>query len=191
MATWLLALIQIAQQVVDTMVVWTYVDEVLVNHKIQHVEKVVVQLDLPRVNFLYVNLWRIPKLLDKLKCEYEVKITSWLVRSQSTLVHGQTKGKHRFTRLTIARAWGKVVFGGRCFDYALTNLLFGLCKPMWVIELLINRPNPISELQHALLPPKCCELGNAPQFFILSMSPLDSKLSPSRSLGCVNGYINW
>ncbi len=30
----------------------------------------------------------------------------------------------------------------RCPDYALINLLFGLCKSVWVIELLVNLPSP-------------------------------------------------
>jgi hypothetical protein len=30
----------------------------------------------------------------------------------------------------------------KCSNYALTNLLFGLCKFMWIIELLVILPNP-------------------------------------------------
>jgi len=30
----------------------------------------------------------------------------------------------------------------KCSNYALTNLLFGLCRCMWVIELLVNLPSP-------------------------------------------------
>jgi hypothetical protein len=70
-----------------------------------------------------------------------------------------------------------------CSNFALTNLLFGLWRFVWMIELLVNLLSPISELQHALLPPKCCELGNAPQFFLPLFSPLDSQLNPLRSLG--------
>jgi hypothetical protein len=36
----------------------------------------------------------------------------------------------------------------KCSNYALTNLLFGLRRSMWVNELLVNFPNPIPELQH-------------------------------------------
>jgi hypothetical protein len=72
----------------------------------------------------------------------------------------------------------------KCSNYALTNLLFGLCRSMWVNNFLVNVFNPIPELQHALLPPKCYEPGNAPQLLLLPVfSPLDLKLSPSRSLG--------
>ncbi len=34
----------------------------------------------------------------------------------------------------------------KCFNYALTNLLFGLCRSMWVIDLLVNLLSPIPEL---------------------------------------------
>jgi hypothetical protein len=64
----------------------------------------------------------------------------------------------------------------KCSNYALTNLLFGLCRSVWVIELLVNLLNPILELQHTPLPPKCYKLRNVPQLFFLS-------LSSSRSLG--------
>ncbi len=72
----------------------------------------------------------------------------------------------------------------KCSNYALINLLFSLCKSMWIIDPLITHPNPISELQHAPLLIKCYEPKSAPQFFLLPMfPPLDSQLSPSKSLG--------
>jgi hypothetical protein len=30
----------------------------------------------------------------------------------------------------------------KCFNYAITNLLFGLCRFMWIIDLLVIHPNP-------------------------------------------------
>jgi hypothetical protein len=30
----------------------------------------------------------------------------------------------------------------KCSNYALTNLLFGLCRSMWIIDLLVTLPNP-------------------------------------------------
>jgi hypothetical protein len=67
-----------------------------------------------------------------------------------------------------------IVHALKCSKYALTNLLFGSCRSVWVIKFLVNLLNPILELQHAPLPPKCCELGNAPWLLILPMSsPLD------------------
>jgi hypothetical protein len=76
-----------------------------------------------------------------------------------------------------------LVCAPKCSNYTLTNL-FGLCRPMWIIELLNNLLSPILELQYTALPPKCYKLGSSPQFFLPSLSsPLDSQLSPSRSLG--------
>jgi hypothetical protein len=41
----------------------------------------------------------------------------------------------------------------RCFSCTLTNLLFGLCRSVWVIDLLINLPNPHPEaLAHPSTP---------------------------------------
>jgi len=82
----------------------------------------------------------------------------------------------------VAQVWAVVslvsswlIHASRCSNYALTNLLFSLCKFVWVIELLVNLPNPIPELQDALLPPKCCEPRSEPQLLFLSMSsPLGS-----------------
>jgi len=34
----------------------------------------------------------------------------------------------------------------KCSNYTLTNLLFGLCNSVWVIELLLNFLNPIPEI---------------------------------------------
>jgi hypothetical protein len=57
----------------------------------------------------------------------------------------------------------------------LTNLLFGLCRSVRIIELLVNLLNPIPELQHAPIPLKWCELKNTSQLFLLPLSsPLDS-----------------
>jgi hypothetical protein len=86
----------------------------------------------------------------------------------------------------------------KCSNYALTNL-FSLCRSVWIIELLINFLSPIPKFQHTPLPPKCYEPRNAPQLLLLSLSsPLDSQLSPSRSLGVCqimcgdnNNYIYW
>jgi hypothetical protein len=80
----------------------------------------------------------------------------------------------------------------KCYKYALTNLLFGLCKFVWVIELFVNLLSPILELQHAFLPLKCYKPGSAPQFLLSLSTPLDLQLSPSRSLGvCHNMVISF
>jgi hypothetical protein len=77
-----------------------------------------------------------------------------------------------------------LVCASKCSNYALTNLLFGLCKFVWASELFITLPSPIPEFQHTPLPPKCYELRSVPQLFLLPLfSPLDLQLSPSRNLG--------
>ncbi len=73
-----------------------------------------------------------------------------------------------------------------------TNLLFGLYKSVWVIDLLVNLPSPISKLQHAPLPSKCYEPRSAPQLLLIPLSsPLDSQLSPSKSLGVCHQESNY
>jgi hypothetical protein len=63
----------------------------------------------------------------------------------------------------------------KCSNYALINLLFGLCRFVWVIKLLLKLRSPILEFQHTSLPSKCCEPKSAPQLpFLLLFSPLDS-----------------
>jgi len=39
----------------------------------------------------------------------------------------------------------------KCSNYALSNLLFGLCKSIWIIDLLVTHLVPIPKLQHAPL----------------------------------------
>jgi len=73
------------------------------------------------------------------------------------------------------RVYTWLVHAPKCSTYALTNLLFCLCKFRWVIKLLVNLPSPILELQHAFLPPKCYEPVSMPQVLLLPLSsPLDS-----------------
>jgi hypothetical protein len=55
-------------------------------------------------------------------------------------------------------------------------LLFDLCKSMWGFEVLVNLPSPILELQHAPLPPKCCEPRSVPQLFILLLFSLQTHI---------------
>ena len=50
-------------------------------------------------------------------------------------------------------------------NHALTNLLFGLCMFVWIIDLLVTHPSPHPEVQHALLLLKCYDLGSVPNSF--------------------------
>jgi hypothetical protein len=72
----------------------------------------------------------------------------------------------------------------KCSSYTLINLLFGLCRYVWVVELLVNLPNPDPRaLAHPSNPEVLRAKERAPTFFVLLFSLLDSQLSPSRSLG--------
>jgi hypothetical protein len=64
----------------------------------------------------------------------------------------------------------------KCSNYALTNLLFGLCRYVWVNELLVNLLSPMLELQHAFLPSKCCKPGSAPQLLLLLLALTHSQI---------------
>jgi hypothetical protein len=57
----------------------------------------------------------------------------------------------------------------KCSNYALTNLLFGLCRFVWMIELLVNFPSPHLGALARPLPSKCCEPGSTPQLLLLSL----------------------
>jgi len=41
----------------------------------------------------------------------------------------------------------------KCSNYALTNLLFGLCKSMWIIDTFVTHPNPHPETPARLTTP--------------------------------------
>jgi hypothetical protein len=71
----------------------------------------------------------------------------------------------------------------KCSNFALTNLLFDLCKPVWIIEPLVVRPNPIPELQHFPLPPKCCERRSVPNSFSFCYLHLGLTIESIKELG--------
>jgi hypothetical protein len=62
-----------------------------------------------------------------------------------------------------------LVLAPKCSNYALTKLV------VWFVHVRVNSwclsffLVPILELQHALLPPKCCEPGSVPQLLTISM----------------------
>jgi hypothetical protein len=80
----------------------------------------------------------------------------------------------------------------KCSNYALTNLLFGLCRSVWVSEVLVNPPSPISELQHALLPPKCYEPRAPPNSFSFHCLHLWTwSWIHEGAWGCVNCHFDY
>ncbi len=81
----------------------------------------------------------------------------------------------------------------RVLHYALINLLFGLCKSMWINDMLVICINPIPKLQHAPLPPKCCESRSIPQLLVLPLfSPWIHNRVYQGAWMCVNvHFLNW
>jgi hypothetical protein len=76
----------------------------------------------------------------------------------------------------------------KCSNYALTNLLFDLCKSVWVTDLHVTLLSPILELQHVPLPLKCCEPGSTPQLlFLLRLHLWIRNWVHQGTWGCVNG----
>ncbi len=72
----------------------------------------------------------------------------------------------------------------KCSNYALTNLLFGLCRSMWVIDLLVTIPSPYPGTPAHPFTPKLLrarEHTPIPHSFIVFT--LDSHLNLLKSLG--------
>jgi len=74
-----------------------------------------------------------------------------------------------------------LVLTPKCFNYALTNLLFGLCRPVWINKMIVNLLSPIPEFQHALQNPKVLWAKECPNSLFFRGS--NSHLSLLRSLG--------
>jgi len=63
----------------------------------------------------------------------------------------------------------------KCSSYALTNLLFGLCKSVWVIKLIVNHHSPHPKpLTHPFTLEVLQAKERAYLFFLLLFSSLDS-----------------
>jgi len=146
--------------------------------------------DLISIRSLHVKLWA-PKVMGVLVVGIWDSRTKWHLGVGPMAMHKIYYKREGGGFLQVWPWWVLwvcvclwLVCAPKCYNYALTNLLFGLCRSVWVSEVLVNLPSPISELQHAPPPPKCYELGSTPQLLLLPLSsPLDLQLSPSRSLG--------
>ncbi len=71
----------------------------------------------------------------------------------------------------------------KCSNHTLTNLLFGLCRFVWIIDLLVIHLSPHPRALTRLVPSKCCKLGNVSQLLLPLFSFSDSCLSISRNVG--------
>jgi hypothetical protein len=83
----------------------------------------------------------------------------------------------------------------KCSNYALTNLVFGLCKFVWIIDMFITRLSPHFKAltrpsTHEVLWARECTPTPYPSIIFT----LDSQLNLPRSLGgcvissCINNY---
>ncbi len=77
------------------------------------------------------------------------------------------------------------VRASKCCNYALTNLLFGLCGSVWINEVFVNLPSPILELQHTLLPLKWCEPGSTPNSSFRCLHFWTRSWVHQRTWGCI------
>jgi hypothetical protein len=72
----------------------------------------------------------------------------------------------------------------KCSNYALTNLLFSLCKIVWIIDSLIIFPNPYPRApSHPFTFKMLRAREHIPTPYPFDVFTLDSQLSLSRSLG--------
>ncbi len=74
----------------------------------------------------------------------------------------------------------------KCTNYILTNLLFGLCKCVWIIDSLVIRLSPHPKTLARSPTPEVLRARERTAIHYPSIvSPLDSYLSLSRSFGGV------
>jgi hypothetical protein len=77
-----------------------------------------------------------------------------------------------------------LVHAPKCSNYAPTTLFFGLCRFVWVIELLVNLPKSHPRAPAHPSTPEVQRAKECAQLLLLPLSsPLDLQLSPSRNLG--------
>ncbi len=81
----------------------------------------------------------------------------------------------------------------KCSNYALTNLLFGLCKSMWIIDSLVTHPSPHPGAPAHPFTPKVLQARECtPTLYPSVIFTLDSQLSLSRNLRvCQFGLFKW
>jgi hypothetical protein len=71
----------------------------------------------------------------------------------------------------------------KCSNYALTNLLFGLCRSMRIIGPLVIRPSPHLEAPTHPSTPEVLQIKECTPFFFPLFSLSDFHLNLSRNVG--------
>jgi hypothetical protein len=70
----------------------------------------------------------------------DIWVLAWWLGIENT-IRGKVVASPKFGLWWLLWIRGSFVHQ-KCFNYALTNLLFGLCMFMWVIDLLVTLPSP-------------------------------------------------
>jgi hypothetical protein len=79
----------------------------------------------------------------------------------------------------------------KCSNYALTNLLFGLCKSMWMIKCLSFILVSFWSFSTSLYPKVLRAREHAPTLYFFVVFTSDSPLKLSRSLGSHQWFTFW
>jgi uncharacterized membrane protein len=77
----------------------------------------------------------------------------------------------------------------KCSNSALTNLLFSLCKSVWIIELLVVRFSPIMDLQHGPLPEVLQAKERAPTISPSDVVTFGLTVESLKELGGASMYV--
>jgi hypothetical protein len=78
----------------------------------------------------------------------------------------------------------------KCSNYALTNLLFDLCRSVWIIDPFVTCHNPHPKAPTRPTTPEMLWVKEHTSTFYPSIVfILDSQLSPSRSLGVCHAWL--
>ncbi len=143
-------------------------------------------LDLTSIKGLHKTLWvsKVAKVL--------ISRRQWYLGARSVARHQKY---YKWEGGGFSQVWAIMNFKSmfahgssvhqKCFNYVLINLLFGLCKSMWIIYPLVTRPSPHPEaLTHPSTPEVLRTKERTPTLYpSIVVFTLDSQLSLLRSLG--------
>ncbi len=74
----------------------------------------------------------------------------------------------------------------KCSNYALTNLLFGLCKFLWIVDMLVTHPISHPEVPTHPSTPEVLQVKECTQLFILALfSPWTRNWISQGTWGCI------
>ncbi len=104
-------------------------------------------LDLTSIEGMHTKLWASKVvgvlILGVLEFPLGSPRTKWHLGIENTIrgkVVASSKSESWWVLWVCVYSW--FISASKCSNYTLTNLLFGLCRFMWVIDLLVNLPSP-------------------------------------------------